>query len=76
MIYNVVDHESNPSHYQLSTDIIVIYRRITSYKALQHWLTHLLHRLIWRKRTHIFIRVIVGHRRVKAPPSWQSSELA
>jgi hypothetical protein len=42
-IYNVVDHESNPSHYQLSADIIVIHRRITSYKALQHWLTHLLH---------------------------------
>jgi hypothetical protein len=42
-IYNIVDHESNPSHYQLSADIIVIHRRITSYKALQHWLTHLLH---------------------------------
>jgi hypothetical protein len=35
-IYNVVDHESNPSHYQLSADIIVIHHRITSYKALQH----------------------------------------
>jgi hypothetical protein len=45
-IYNAVDHESNPSHYQLSADIIVIHRRFTSYKALQHWLTHLLHRLI------------------------------
>jgi hypothetical protein len=45
-IYNVVDHESNPSHYQLSADFIVIHHRITSYKALQHWLTHLLHRLI------------------------------
>jgi hypothetical protein len=42
-IYNVVDHGSNPSHYQLSADIIVIHRRITSYKALQHWLTRLLH---------------------------------
>jgi hypothetical protein len=31
--YNAVDHESNPSHYQLSADIIVIHRRITSYKA-------------------------------------------
>jgi hypothetical protein len=28
MIYNVVDHESNPSHYQLSPDIIVIHRRL------------------------------------------------
>jgi hypothetical protein len=45
-IYNVVDHESNSSHYQLSADIIVIHHRITSYKALQHWLPHLLHRLI------------------------------
>jgi hypothetical protein len=45
-IYNVVDHESNPSHYQLSADVIVKHRRITSYKALQHWLTHILHRLI------------------------------
>jgi hypothetical protein len=45
-IYNVVDHESNPSHYQLLADIIVIHNRITSYKALQHWLTHLLYRLI------------------------------
>jgi hypothetical protein len=45
-IYNVVDHKSNPSYYQLSADIIVIHPRITSYKALQHWLTHLLHRLI------------------------------
>jgi hypothetical protein len=44
--YNVVDHESNPSHYQLSANIIVIPRRITSYKALQHWLTNLLHHLI------------------------------
>jgi hypothetical protein len=35
-IYNVVDHESNPSHYQLSADIIVIHHRITSYKALHH----------------------------------------
>jgi hypothetical protein len=42
-IYNVVDHGSNPSHYQLSADIIVIHRINTSYKALQHWLTHLLH---------------------------------
>jgi hypothetical protein len=31
--YNVVDHESNPSHYQLSANIIVIHRRIISYKA-------------------------------------------
>jgi hypothetical protein len=45
-IYNAVDHESNPSHYQLSAGIMVIHRRFTSYKALQHWLTHLLHRLI------------------------------
>jgi len=29
-IYNVVDHESNPSHYQLSADIIVIHRRFKS----------------------------------------------
>jgi hypothetical protein len=51
MIYNVVDHESNPSHYQLSADIIVIQHRITSYKALQHWLTHLLHCIL--AETHV-----------------------
>jgi hypothetical protein len=33
-IYNVVDHESNLSHYQLSADIIVIHRRITSLHKL------------------------------------------
>jgi hypothetical protein len=42
-IYNAVDHKSNSSHYQLSADIIDIHRRFTSYKSLQHWLTHLLH---------------------------------
>jgi hypothetical protein len=44
--YNVIVHESNPSHYQLSADIIVIHHRVTSYKTLQHWLIHILHRLI------------------------------
>jgi hypothetical protein len=43
MNYNVIAHEGNPSHYQLLDDIIVIHRRITSYKVLQHLLTHLLH---------------------------------
>jgi hypothetical protein len=46
MIYNAVDHESNPSHYQLSANIIVIHRSFTSYKALQHWLTPLLHYIL------------------------------
>jgi hypothetical protein len=41
--YNVIAHERNPSHYQLLDDIIVIHRRITSYKVLQHLLTHVLH---------------------------------
>jgi hypothetical protein len=50
-IYNVVDHESNPSHYQLSGDILVIHRRNTSYKTLQHWLTHLLHCIL--AETHV-----------------------
>jgi hypothetical protein len=39
--YNMIVHESNPSHYQLSADIIVIHRRFISYKTLKHWLTHL-----------------------------------
>jgi hypothetical protein len=46
LIPTEMGHESNPSYYQLSADITVIHRRITSYKTLQHWLTHLLHRLI------------------------------
>jgi hypothetical protein len=44
MNYNVIAHERNPLHYQLSDDIIVIHRRIISYKVYQHSLTHLLHR--------------------------------
>jgi hypothetical protein len=44
MNYNVIVYEGKPSHYQLLDYIIVIHRRITSYKVLQHLLTHLLHR--------------------------------
>jgi hypothetical protein len=49
--YNVIVLESNPSHYQLSDDITVIHHRITSYKVLQHWLTHLLHRILAETHT-------------------------
>jgi hypothetical protein len=60
--YNVTVHESNPSHYQLSADIIVIHCKIYKLQRFTTLVNTPITLINLAECTHVFIRVVVAHR--------------